>query len=40
MDVTRDGVSDAQLFIDWMAEHPDAEYDHSQYIEYYMGWEE
>jgi hypothetical protein len=40
MDVTRDGVSDAQLFINWMAEHPDAEYDHSQYIECYMGWEE
>lgn len=38
--ITRSGVSDAQLFIDWMAAHPDAEPDPSQYIDYYAGLEE
>ena len=40
LDITRNGISDAQLFIDWMAAHPEAEPDPSQYIDYYAGLED
>lgn len=40
VNITRDGVSDPQLFIDWMAAHPDAKPDPSQYIDYNAGLEE
>ena len=35
--VTRSGVSDPQIFIDWLDEHPDAEPDPSKYIEELYG---